>query len=155
MQHPGDGWVECSCGQRHWGLNGAAGLLLVRRGQPQQILLQLRSAMSHHGGTWGLPGGARADGETWEQAALREAQEEAGINPEAVRILSTTLVDHGPWAYATVLAVDDGTSTPHATDRESDLIEWVAVDEVADRNLHPGFAASWDASRERLRAAFL
>ena len=26
---PGDGWVECACGRRHWGLSGAAGLLLV------------------------------------------------------------------------------------------------------------------------------
>ena len=27
----GDGWVDCSCGDEHWGLNGAAGLLVWRR----------------------------------------------------------------------------------------------------------------------------
>ena len=26
----GDGWIECNCGGKHWGLHGAAGLLLVR-----------------------------------------------------------------------------------------------------------------------------
>ena len=26
----GDGWVSCNCGGKHWGLHGAAGLLLVR-----------------------------------------------------------------------------------------------------------------------------
>ncbi len=25
----GNGWVACRCGQRHWGLHGAAGLLLA------------------------------------------------------------------------------------------------------------------------------
>ena len=29
-RHPGDGWVSCACGRRHWGLNGAAGLLVWR-----------------------------------------------------------------------------------------------------------------------------
>ena len=28
----GDGWIECSCGSKHWGLNGAAGLLIYRDG---------------------------------------------------------------------------------------------------------------------------
>ena len=30
-RHPGDGWVQCAHGHRHWGLHGAAGLLLARR----------------------------------------------------------------------------------------------------------------------------
>ena len=24
----GDGWVQCDCGNKHWGLNGAAGILI-------------------------------------------------------------------------------------------------------------------------------
>ena len=55
----GDGWVMCSCGHRHWGLHGAAGLLLIRRDLDQpRVLLQLRAAWTHGGGTWALPGGA-------------------------------------------------------------------------------------------------
>ena len=30
----GNGWVRCRCGQRHWGLHGAAGLVLLRRRSP-------------------------------------------------------------------------------------------------------------------------
>jgi hypothetical protein len=55
----GDGWVFCNCGYRHWGLHGAAGLLMVRfdMGEPH-VLLQLRAAWTHGGGTWAIPGGA-------------------------------------------------------------------------------------------------
>jgi hypothetical protein len=35
----GDGWVQCDCGNKHWGLHGAAGLLLVR---DSMVLLQHR-----------------------------------------------------------------------------------------------------------------
>jgi len=42
----GDGWMQCSCGHKHWGLHGAAGLLLVRDGT---ILLQHRAPWVHNG----------------------------------------------------------------------------------------------------------
>ena len=40
-----------------------------------------------HGGQIALPGGRIKHGETAENAAIREAQEETGINPEKVQIL--------------------------------------------------------------------
>jgi len=39
---------------------------------------------------------------------------------------------------------------PVMGDAESLELEWVAVDEVSTRDLHPGFASSWPALRERL-----
>ena len=64
--------------------HGAAGLLL-RAPRPDgtpAVLLQHRAPWSHQGGTWGLPGGARDSHETAEQAAVREAHEEAGLPSE-------------------------------------------------------------------------
>ncbi len=40
-----------------------------------------------HAGQIAFPGGQREEGETLEEAALREAQEEIGLPPEAVRIV--------------------------------------------------------------------
>ena len=148
IRHAGDGWVDCTCGNRHWGLHGAAGLLLARRddtGRATHVVLQHRALWSHQGGTWGVPGGALAPGETPLDGALREAHEEAGIPPGAVRVLDEHVLDHGPWRYTTILAdVVPGTLIDvRPTDPESLEVAWVALEEVADRPLLPAFKDAW------------
>ena len=154
--HPGDGWVECRCGRRHWGTAGAAGLLLVRRdadGRPTAVVLQHRALWSDQGGTWGLPGGARDSHETPEQAAVREAHEEAGLAAELLTVRTTVVTAEisgtsgAHWTYTTVIA-DAADLLETVPNRESAELRWVAEDAVADLPLHPGFAASW----KRLRA---
>jgi 8-oxo-dGTP pyrophosphatase MutT (NUDIX family) len=51
------------------------------------IVLTVRSDALRHGGQVSLPGGVVEPGETFEQAALREAQEEVALRPESVRVL--------------------------------------------------------------------
>lgn len=145
---PGDAWVDGPHG-RYWGTYGAAGLLLAAPGVG--VLLQLRATWSHFGGTWGLPGGARKPDESAEQAALREAEEEAGIPAERVEVLGTSVRDLGYWSYTTVLARAGEVLEPVIGDAESIALEWVATADVDHRPLHPGFAASWPALRVRLR----
>ncbi|MCL2465009.1 MAG: NUDIX domain-containing protein, partial [Micrococcales bacterium] len=104
---PGDGWVACRCGRRHWGLLGAAGLLVVRgndRGAGAEVLLQHRAAWSDQGDTWGVPGGALRPGETAVAGALREAREEAGVAAESVVVRDEYVLTHPDWHYTTVLA---------------------------------------------------
>ena len=64
------------------------------------MLLQHRAPWSHQGGTWGLPGGARDSHETPEQAAVREAHEEAGL-PADLLTVRTTVVTAEPRPAAT------------------------------------------------------
>lgn len=144
---PEDTWVDGPRG-RYWGTFGAAGLLLAH--PDAGVLLQLRAIWSHQGGTWGLPGGARKSHETPEAAALREADEEAGVPPELVTVLGTSLFDLGYWSYTTVLARADELFTPIVGDAESDALNWVPFDDVAALPLHPGFAAGWPELRLRL-----
>ena len=95
-RHPGDGWAQCAQGHRHWGLHGAAGLLLARRahdGEIDAVVLQHRALWSDQGGTWGFPGGALAPGESAEVGALREAGEEAGIPAAAVRLRGVVVLE--------------------------------------------------------------
>ncbi|MGY4645524.1 NUDIX hydrolase [Cellulomonas sp. URHB0016] len=156
MQHhrqPGDGWVECACGRRHWGLHGAAGLLLVRRdarGRPVAVVLQHRAPWSDQGGTWGLPGGARTPDESAVEAALRESAEEAGVDPACVRVRGTSVLTHADWSYTTVLADELVPVVPVATDAESVEVRWVPVAEVAALPLLSAFADAWPDLRRRL-----
>ena len=142
-----DGWVECDLGHRHWGRNGAAGLLLVRPGEHDagvtEVLLQHRAAWSHHGDTWGVPGGARNYDEPPIAAALREATEEAGLDPAAVRVTGQYDDVHGGWSYVTVLATTGRSTEVQPTGGETVDVQWVLVGEVVGQPLHPGFAGTW------------
>lgn len=140
----GDGWVTCSLGDRHWGRYGAAGLL-IRAGD--RVLLQHRASWSHHGDTWGMPGGARDSHESPPAAALREAAEEAGIEPADVLLTDVHVDDHGDWTYATVLAEPLRPLAPTPANSESVAIVWIPTAEVESLPLHPGFALSWPALR--------
>jgi 8-oxo-dGTP pyrophosphatase MutT (NUDIX family) len=140
----GDGWTYCALGHKHWGIHGAAGLLLW---DDDRVLLQHRALWSHHGGTWGIPGGARNTGETAVQAAAREAQEEAGLDPADYTVTGSYVDDHGGWSYTTVIGRADSTTALGALTAETIEMRWVPVDALHELPLHPGFAASWDTVR--------
>jgi 8-oxo-dGTP diphosphatase len=140
----GNGWVECAHGHRHWGIHGAAGLLVYGLDAEEQprILMQHRAAWTNEGDTWGVPGGARDSHEDAAAAALREAHEEAGIVADDVRIREVSRDDHGGWAYDTVLA-DTHALLVTVANKESERLEWVRLDDVDSLRLHPGFAGTW------------
>lgn len=142
----GNGWVSSAPGRRHWGRFGAAGLVLLRFPSPgaPQVLMQLRAGWTHEGGRWGLPGGARDSHETVAETALREAAEEAGIDPAKVRVLGTqTGIDHGVWSYIYVLALAEPDLVVGPPTAESEALRWVDLDEVTALPLHAGLAATW------------
>ena len=156
VRQPGDGWIDCDCGRRHWGLNGASGVLLARRddvtGKVTHVVMQHRALWSAEGGTWGIPGGATADGESAIEGALRESYEEANITPEDIEVVGAYREDHGNWAYTTVFAFEKPghTVTPRANDDESMEIEWVPIDEVSNRKLLTAMRTDWPRFRARL-----
>lgn len=147
----GDGWVQCRCGSKHWGLHGAAGLLLARDGT---LLLQHRSQWVHNGDTWGIPGGARDSHETPIEAAIREATEETGIDPQYLTVHMAHTDDHVDWRYDTIIATATAELIPHQMNAESQelcWLEWGAVDSML---LHPSFAKSWSEVKSILIELF-
>jgi 8-oxo-dGTP diphosphatase len=147
----GDGWVMSDSGAAYWGRHGAAGLLL-RAPRPDgsaAVLLQHRAPWSHQGDTWGLPGGARDSHESAEEAAVREAHEEAGLEAGSLVVRTTVVTataSGSQWTYTTVIA-DAPELLETVPNRESAELRWVGEDDVAALPLHPGFAASWTELR--------
>ena len=145
----GDGWIQCACGNKHWGLNGAAGILIVRG---SEILLQHRAPWVHNGDTWGIPGGARDSHEFVLEAAIREAKEETGIDPVHLTPIQTFSDDHGSWRYDTVIAHATDELVAHELNDESHEVRWVEIDEVEELTLHPSFEKSWPTLKGLVQA---
>ncbi|WP_214110491.1 NUDIX hydrolase [Acrocarpospora catenulata] len=147
----GDGWARCDRGHQHWGVHGAAGLLAVHHTpEGPYVLMQKRSWWSHHGGTWGLPGGARDSHEDAIAGALREAREEVTLVGELLQVRGVYLDDHGGWSFHTVIAEAPELLSATPANGESAAMRWVLADRMGRRKLHPGFAETWPSVRPTL-----
>src|SRR5262245_54214011 len=95
--------VPCRCGRFHYGRYGAAGLVLAN--DAGEVLIARRSMYVHRPGTWAFPGGALDHGESAEECAIREADEELGIQRISIVVRRTVPgLDHGVWRYTYVIA---------------------------------------------------
>lgn len=119
-----------------------------------RVLLQLRAAWTHGGGTWALPGGALDSHEDSLSAAAREAYEEAGILPEHLDFKAVFSDDHGTWRYDTVIAHASPSIQSFSNNAEADELRWVSTAEVHEFELHPGLRRSWPSLQRLLVDTF-
>jgi 8-oxo-dGTP pyrophosphatase MutT (NUDIX family) len=119
-------------------------------GGETEVLLQHRAEWSHHGGTWGLLGGARHHDETPVATALREASEEGGLRPESALVSGLYVDDHGGWSYSTVVAVEVGDAEARPTSAETVEVRWLPVSKLSELPRHPGFAETWPIVRDAI-----
>jgi 8-oxo-dGTP pyrophosphatase MutT (NUDIX family) len=92
---PRVGWKPGECPEdcRH---SGTLVLLYPRAGETHLLLTLRDRALQNHAGQVSFPGGAVEPGESFAAAALREAQEETGVEPATVRVLGTLSPLHVP-----------------------------------------------------------
>lgn len=140
MQGDGDGWVRCALGHTHWGRFGAAGVMIR---EDRRTVLQHRAQWTHEGGTWAVPGGARDSDEDIVTAALREADEEADIDPSWLRPIGAWVADHDGWTYSTIVASPVGALRLSSANPESADMRWWDDALIGDMPLHSGFALAW------------
>lgn len=84
---------------------------IIDRGGDAHILLTQRTEhLSSHSGQVAFPGGKIDAGESAQLAAVREAQEEVGLEPDTVEVLGTfgTYFTGSGYSIAPVVAVVDG-----------------------------------------------
>jgi 8-oxo-dGTP diphosphatase len=141
-----EAFVRAADGGLRWGRFGAAGLLVRHVDAATGVtsfFVALRSRHTHMGGTWAIPGGARAHHETPVEAALREFREEIGLALPPELVTQVHEDDHGGWSYWTVvLDVDEPFPPPATTNWETAGVRWARPDELSDLDLLPPFRAT-------------
>jgi ADP-ribose pyrophosphatase YjhB (NUDIX family) len=92
------------------------GVLVVRDGK---VLLGRRLA-THGYGTWSLPGGKPGPGESPQECALRELQEETGLQGSGARVVAATLDGFAAsrWVFRTRFVEVDAAGEPKAREPE-------------------------------------
>jgi 8-oxo-dGTP pyrophosphatase MutT (NUDIX family) len=114
-----------------------AAVLVLVWGSPPRVLVERKACST--GGYWScdvaLPGGHVEEGETPEEAALREAWEEAWVYPRAVRIigrLPPTMTKLRRISVVPVLAEPKGPLCPMPRSAEVDQVFWLKLDTVRE-----------------------
>jgi len=114
----------------------AALLLLYPQENGVAVPLTVRArGLARHAGQISLPGGATDHGETLVEAALREAAEEIGVNPESVRVLGELTPVHvlvsGFTLHPVVGVTEHRPDFVAAPDEVEEILE-VSLDDLRD-----------------------
>lgn len=96
-----------------------------------KVFITLREASLHQGGKWEFPGGKCEQGESAQQALVRELHEETGISVNSAVPFMKIEHDYGDKAVCLeVFLVQDFTNQPHG--REGQQGKWVSLTALPD-----------------------
>lgn len=135
----------------YWGRE-AAGIILIAA-DTKRLLLALRSPQVVEPGTWGTIGGRKNPSDKdFKDAALRELQEETGIDPETVAYVMPLMdfKDPDKFIYRTFVGVIPAEIDGKLNKESSDL-HWFTLEEArALEDKHPGLIILMDVAGDLL-----
>jgi 8-oxo-dGTP pyrophosphatase MutT (NUDIX family) len=123
-------------------------LAITEREEPGLLLLHRPATMRAHAGQVALPGGRIDAGETPVEAALREADEELGIDPTQVRVIGPTDLYRTGSGYAVTPVIATVPADIAITPNPDEVAHWfeAPLAYVLDRANHQRRAMEWQGA---------
>ncbi|MDR2792582.1 MAG: NUDIX domain-containing protein [Treponema sp.] len=106
-------------------MNSVAGIIIENR----KIFIAKRSAKGGMGERWEFPGGKVEDGETDEQALVREYEEEFGVRIRAGAYIGSAGFEHLGKRY-TVRAYEAALLSRHFVMTEHTALHWARIEDI-------------------------
>jgi len=104
------------------------GVMLLREGKTllgkRSVNPEKASSFAHAEGTWTLPGGKMDFGETFEQTATREVEEETGIKVKNLKLVSITNDVAGNAHFVTIGLTTADFAGEAETREPEEITEW-------------------------------
>jgi ADP-ribose pyrophosphatase YjhB (NUDIX family) len=115
---------------------GAAAVCIIQEGK---VLLSRRAIEPFKGG-YDLIGGFTVPGETPEEAAIREANEETGLEIKITSLLGVYSDQYGEGSYTLgVHCIGEIVGGEQRAGDDAASLEWVSIGELPDETLTTGF----------------
>lgn len=147
-----------------WGRYGGAGIMMrhVDENGVARYMVVQRATGGYNKWRWQLPGGARDELETAEQAAAREANEEIGVTPEQLETLTPRgahvvqlpVEGKAPWTYSSVVADAPEAFKPKIDYEELGAARWLTYDQLVEMRGRGRLIAPFAAQLEDIIARF-
>ena len=103
------------------------------------LLLKRSRASKNNAGTWEFPGGKTDPGETFDQALLREVNEETGLQISLEHVVGAGEADWGERKIAYLFLEARHVNGAVRLSEEHDAFVWVKPSELPQQNLAPQF----------------
>jgi 8-oxo-dGTP pyrophosphatase MutT (NUDIX family) len=110
---------------------------IVERATPDGLRIAV-IYRERYGGEWGLPKGKRDRGETWQQTALREVEEEIGLKGTITGVAGATayLAGNVPKVVLYWRMRVETLPPPFESNEEVKVVEWLTPPEALHRLTH-------------------
>jgi 8-oxo-dGTP pyrophosphatase MutT (NUDIX family) len=136
--------IDITAARRRPHNEGAVLVLLFRsEGRVQTVFTVRRADLRHHGGQISFPGGKREAGESLEATAVREAEEEIGLDSKSIRLmgpLTPLFIPPSRFIVYPFVAVTDQAPEFRLQEREVERILEIPLSQL------------WDPSTRRLES---
>jgi len=115
--------------------------VVIRDAEGRCLVIRRSQASKYNAGKWDFPGGKVDAGESFDEALLREVEEEVGLRIRLTRVAGSTESEMPDRKVAYLIMEGQVVAGQSRLSEEHDRLDWCAIEELLDVGLCQQFLA--------------